>query len=61
MKYVLFAIPLLAVPLLLGLHQAKTADKDKRPAAETALPKKDRPPIDKDVPDKIETATFALG
>jgi hypothetical protein len=61
MNRLLFAVPLLAVPLLLGLQQAKTQDKAKQPNADAAAPKKSRPALDADVPDKIETATFALG
>jgi hypothetical protein len=51
MKRLLYAVPLLATPLLLAWPKENKPDKTDRP----------KPPIDAAVPAKLETATFALG
>jgi hypothetical protein len=67
MKRLLCAIPLLAVPLLLALHQGDRPVKSEEPMPKVAAVEpraksdKPRPPIDVDAPSKAETATFALG
>jgi hypothetical protein len=67
MRRLLFAVPLLAVPLLLAVRQAKPPDdakppvKAEQPEADTPAVKQERPAIDADATAKTETATFALG
>jgi hypothetical protein len=51
MKRLLYAIPILASPLLLALHRDDKPVKSDKP----------QPPSDAAVPAKVETATFALG
>jgi hypothetical protein len=54
MKHLLYIIPLFTMPLLFTLAKG---DKPNKPAQSA----KAKPPIDAAVPDKLETATFALG
>jgi hypothetical protein len=69
MKWLLFAMPFLAVavPVLWALQQSDRTVKTVKPVpksvADTPAVKSDkaRPPIDVDAPSKVETATFALG
>jgi hypothetical protein len=60
MTRLLYAVPLLAVPLLVVLYQVRPPEA-KPQAAGAPKPTKARPAIDADAPAKIETATFALG
>ena len=67
MKRLVYATPLLAVPLLLALHKDKKPVKNERPMAPVAVvvpfakSDKPRPPVDEAPPVHVETATFALG
>jgi len=51
MKRLLYAVPLLAGPLLLSLNKGDKPAKGDRPS----------PSLDTEAPAKLETATFALG
>ena len=51
MKRLLYAIPILASPLLLALYRDDKPAKSDQP----------KPPIDTAAPAKLETASFALG
>jgi hypothetical protein len=68
MKRLLYAVPLLALPFLLALHQGDKPAKSDKPMPPTvtnspprAKSDRPRPPIDVNAPAKVETATFALG
>jgi hypothetical protein len=67
MKRLLYATPLLAVPLLLALQKDQKSVKNERPMPPVAVvvphaeSNKPRPPVDDAAPANVETATFALG
>jgi hypothetical protein len=67
MKRLLYAVPLLAVPILLAFHKDDKPAKNEKPMPTVTDPApraridRPRPPIDVDAPAKVETATFALG
>jgi hypothetical protein len=51
MKHLLYIVPLFAAPLVFTLAKQDKPAKSDKP----------KPPIDANVPAKLETATFALG
>ena len=67
MKRLLYATPLLAVPLLLALHKERKPVKNEQPMPPVAVivpqakSDKPRPPTDETAPVNVGTATFALG
>jgi hypothetical protein len=66
MKRLLYALPLLAAPLLLAFYKGDKPAKNEKTKPSIDAPTrtksdKAKPPIDDTVPATLETATFALG